>query len=71
MFGANPFAWPYFAQAYGGLTGLTPPVIVYLDPVYTGHIGDVLVGLIDGRELGHISDTVAGTIEEDVEEVPA
>ncbi len=41
---------------------------ILLDPIYTGHIGDVLLGIIDGREQGHISDTVAGTVEEDVEE---
>jgi hypothetical protein len=39
-----------------------------LDEIYTGRIGEPLAGAIDGREQGHISDTVAGVVEEDNEE---
>ena len=42
-----------------------------LPPIHTGHIGAALEGAINGRENGHVSDTVGGTVAEDLEEVPA
>jgi hypothetical protein len=65
-----------------GATKLPPPAIAralitapllagqltFLEPIYTGRIGRGWVGSINGREQGHISDTVGGLIEEGVTE---
>jgi hypothetical protein len=53
-----------FISGIGSITSS----LVMLDAIYTGHIAGVLTGMIDGREEGHISDTVGGVIPEDVTE---
>jgi hypothetical protein len=43
--------------------------LTLLSPIHTGRIADGWNGSVDGGDLGHIADTVAGVMDEDLEEV--
>lgn len=49
-------------------SALVSSSFIYLDPIYTGRITGTNGGSIGERELARIGDTVAGLIEEDIEE---
>ena len=64
--GTLAFGSGYFGEY--ALGGEVPITTTLLGVICTGRIGDGLLGFIDGRENGHVSDTVVGIVEEDVTE---